>query len=645
MLDRFHRIIAVVTLALTFGTASVHATAPGLISYQGRLTDGAGIALNGNYSLTFRIYDQPDGVLQVWSETQNGINVSDGCFSVRLGSVNPLTEAVFNSASRYIGVQVGVDPELIPRQQIVAVAYALTAVEADSTVWSGIKGIPAGFADGVDNIGIGGGGDITAVITSGGLTGGASSGDVNIAIAGGGVTSSHIGDGQIVNVDISASAAIDAAKISGIAATLGAANTFSGANVFNNTLRVCDSTLRVDCDGVVIGRDLSPALSYLLQLRRNYNSNLPRYGLYTAVQNTGTGSVYGSYSSAVASTLGDAGAGAVYGSYSIGESDNSARYGSYSTCSARNSALTSGSSYGHYAAAYDGSNAYGVYGYASSAHTGHGLYGEAESNSGPGFGVYAAATNNRNGTALKAFATGNTEFTFGADGHTQDNAADAIGVYGRSNSNGGTGYGVYGWAEANDVDNWAGYFLGDVNVTGTIFMPAKMTRIDHPLDPENKYLVHNTVESSEMTNLYSGNATLDANGGAVVALPDWFEAANKDFRYQLTCVGGYAPVYVAEKIGNNQFKIGGGINGLEVSWQIMAVRNDQYARAYPMSPVADKRTHERGKYRFPETFGLGKDRAIDAIDPSSDAEALKAEIEQRAKQRPERHTEDGLHEE
>ena len=60
--------------------------------------------------------------------------------------------------------------------------------------------------------------------------------------------------------------------------------------------------------------------------------------------------------------------------------------------------------------------------------------------------------------------------------------------------------------------------------------------------------MHNTVESSEMTNLYSGNAVLDASGEAVVALPDWFEAANKDFRYQLTCIGGYAPVYVAEKI-------------------------------------------------------------------------------------------------
>lgn len=645
MLIRFHAVLALTALTLAFGSAFVFAAAPGLISYQGRLTDSAGLPLNGNYSLTFSIYGSVAGGVPLWTETQNPVVVVEGLFNVLLGSVSPLNESLFSGASRYIGVQVNGGAELAPRRQIVTVAYAFAAVEADSTTWSGIKGIPAGFADGVDDVGVGGGGDITAVNTSGGLTGGATAGDANISIASGGVTSTHVGDGQILNADINAAANIDAGKINGTAATLGGSNLFAATNQFNSTLQVCDSTLRMDCDGISIGRNVSPSISYLVQSRRSFNSNLPRYGLYTTTQNSGTGSIYGSYSSAVASTETDANAGAAYGSYSLGESDNSVRYGSYSTCSARNSALTSGASYGHYAEGFDGSNAYGVYGYAASAFTGHGLYGEAENNSGTGYGVYAVSQNNVSGTGVRGVVTSVTTNAFGVDGVSESNAGDGIGVYGRCNANVGTGYGVYGWAAGNDQDNWAGYFLGDVNITGTVFMPAKMTRIDHPLDPENKYLIHNTVESSEMTNLYSGNATLDANGEAVVMLPDWFEAANKDFRYQLTCIGGYAPVYVAEKITNNQFKIGGGSNGLEVSWQIMAVRNDQYSKANPMSSVTDKRLFEQGKYRFPEVFGVGKERAVDKIDPLSDIETLKAELKQLSKNRPTRPTEDELHEE
>ena len=79
--------------------------------------------------------------------------------------------------------------------------------------------------------------------------------------------------------------------------------------------------------------------------------------------------------------------------------------------------------------------------------------------------------------------------------------------------------------------------------------------IDHPLDPENKYLNHSFVESPDMKNIYDGVVTLDNNGEAVVTLPDWFDALNKDFRYQLTCIGGFASVYIAEKIQDKTLNI------------------------------------------------------------------------------------------
>jgi hypothetical protein len=140
------------------------------------------------------------------------------------------------------------------------------------------------------------------------------------------------------------------------------------------------------------------------------------------------------------------------------------------------------------------------------------------------------------------------------------------------------------------------YFNGDLDVTGTLSKGAGSFKIDHPLDPENKYLYHSLVESPDMMNIYNGNVVLDDHGDATVALPDWFETLNRDFRYQLTCIGGFAPVYVAEKIQRNQFRIAGGKPGLEVSWQVTGIRHDPYAVAHRIPVEQDKPDYARGSY-------------------------------------------------
>ncbi len=108
---------------------------------------------------------------------------------------------------------------------------------------------------------------------------------------------------------------------------------------------------------------------------------------------------------------------------------------------------------------------------------------------------------------------------------------------------------------------------------------ARSFRIDHPLDPANMYLYHSSVESPDMMNVYNGNVLLDANGEAWVEMPDWFEALNRDFRYQLTCIGGFAPVYVAEEISGNRFRIAGGEAGMKISWLVTGIRHDAHAEA------------------------------------------------------------------
>jgi hypothetical protein len=144
---------------------------------------------------------------------------------------------------------------------------------------------------------------------------------------------------------------------------------------------------------------------------------------------------------------------------------------------------------------------------------------------------------------------------------------------------------------------------GNVTIPGTLSKGGGSFKIDHPLDPANKYLYHSFVESPDMMNIYNGNVILDANGEAWVQLPDWFEALNRDFRYQLTSIGGFAPVYIAEKIQGNRFKIAGGTPGLEVSWQVTGVRQDAYANAHRILVEEDKPTAEQGRYLHPELYG------------------------------------------
>lgn len=159
----------------------------------------------------------------------------------------------------------------------------------------------------------------------------------------------------------------------------------------------------------------------------------------------------------------------------------------------------------------------------------------------------------------------------------------------------------------------AGYFAGDVVVTGTCCEAgAGSYTIDNPLDPANKYLYHAAVESADMMNIYNGNVVLDGEGKAVVEMPAWFEAVNRDFRYQLTAVGGPGPnLYVAKKIEGNTFSIAGGSPGLEVSWQVTGIRQDPYANANRVPVEVEKAAGEKGKYLHPEAWGQPEEQGID----------------------------------
>jgi hypothetical protein len=185
-----------------------------------------------------------------------------------------------------------------------------------------------------------------------------------------------------------------------------------------------------------------------------------------------------------------------------------------------------------------------------------------------------------------------------------NSSASGIGVLARASDATGIGISAFG-------GSLAGRFLGDVQVTGTLTKGGGAFQIDHPLDPANKYLLHSFVESPDMMNVYNGNVLLDLQGKATVELPDWFEALNRDFRYQLTSIGAAANVYVAEEIADNRFRIAGGVPHGKVSWQVTGIRQDAWANANRIpTEIEKKKVGEKGLYLHPSAHGQPKEMGL-----------------------------------
>jgi hypothetical protein len=247
---------------------------------------------------------------------------------------------------------------------------------------------------------------------------------------------------------------------------------------------------------------------------------------------------------------------------------------------------------------------------------GVGVFGQSVGTSGSGIYGLAASSN---GEGVHGESTGSGAAVNGTS------EGSGTGVYGTSAS----GYAGYfagpvlttGRISANAgitaSGSPAGSFLGNVSISGNLTVGGSVTKssgtfkIDHPLDPANKFLSHSFVESPDMMNIYNGNAALDDKGEVMVPLPEWFGSLNKDFRYQLTALGAPGPgLYIAEEIAGNQFKIAGGKPGGKVSWQVTGVRQDAFANAH-RTPVEEEKTgSERGAYLHPEFFGQPAEKSL-----------------------------------
>jgi len=189
-------------------------------------------------------------------------------------------------------------------------------------------------------------------------------------------------------------------------------------------------------------------------------------------------------------------------------------------------------------------------------------------------------------------------------------SADRLEVVGYMQLNGPLNV-LGGFTAGSAAPNPISQIYGNLHVQGRLTAGVKTFRIDHPLDPENKYLSHSSVESPDVMNIYNGNITTDTEGNATVVLPDYFEALNRDFRYQLTVIGKHAHATVASEIKSNRFSINTDQPNVKVSWQVTGIRQDASARAFPNSVEEEKSETERGLFLHPEHYGYPRERGID----------------------------------
>lgn len=232
------RCLPALAATLTLATASP-ALAQGALgtafTYQGRLTESS-LPAHGLYDLQVCLFDAPGNpVALACAPDFNDVPVEQGVFAVALD----FGAAPFAGQQRFLELRVrqgassGSYTILAPRQLVRAAPEALRAATASSAPWAGLSGMPAGFADGVDNDS---GGTVTSVTAGTGLSGGAITGSGTISIANGGVGPAQLASGAV------GAAQIDTTQVQArIVATCPAGQYLRGINADGSVL--CESVV------------------------------------------------------------------------------------------------------------------------------------------------------------------------------------------------------------------------------------------------------------------------------------------------------------------------------------------------------------------------------------------------------------------
>jgi trimeric autotransporter adhesin len=531
---------------------------PTLVNFSGVVRDLNGKPLTELVGVTFSLYKEAQGGPALWMETQNIQPDESGHYSAALGSTTSegLPSDLFAAGqARWLGVQIQGQSEQ-PRVLLLSVPYALKAADAQTLGGlppSAFMQTPTGAAARATTA-------TAATTTAGSAHPSATS---NVTTTGGTAntlplftTPTNVQNSIVTQRGTSA---ID------VKGQLNALTAPGGAGILNSTgnaNHIGFSTVGWNSTDFSHGTDAIHATG-------GYgNTGIVATGGSTENGASGAGGIFtGGYGGA--DSLGLTGAGII------------ATGGAGGDCCGGDGIIANGGAFGGTGVVVTG-----------------GFAGDSPFNGPPGIVTLGGEANEPNNPGQYQNGPG---ITASGESDSQSDGGDGIDAIAGTGSCSGCSNGL------------AGSFSGNVNIAGNLSVSGtKSFKIDHPLDPANKYLYHAALESSEVLNLYSGNATLDTNGEATVQLPDWFEALNRDFRYQLTAIGAAAPgLHIAQEIQNHSFRIAGGAAAMKVSWQVTAVRQDAWEKAHPMVVEVPKPPRERGYYINPELFGAPAEKNID----------------------------------
>lgn len=624
---------------------------PRLIKFSGVAKDESGKPMTGVVGLTFSLYKEQQGGSPLWVETQNVQVDATGHYTAMLGSASAdgVPQSLFSSAEvHWVSTQISGQREQ-PRVLLLSVPYALKAADAET-----LGGLPASAFMHASPAGAQGNTATEAASSSApnlppaGVTG---KGTKNFVPLWTGATT--LGNSVIYET--------------GGNLGIGTKTPQAEVDVVGNGVRGIQATVpgtQAAISGIATaikggttgtyGQSSDPTGNGVFGMDNAATGGIGTIGISQATSGSSTGVFGQSASTSGAGVAGNATAktGGVTGVLGTALST-----GQFSTGVSGYELAKTGQVYGVSGSSNSaGANSAGVYG-VENATTGavSGVAGNTNSTTngaagvngfegaatGAVFGVFGGTNSTTNGaaglsgyegaaTGLVSGVIGGTASTSGSGvaGYASATSGPAIGVNGQTTSPGGAG-GAFtnlsggkslvligngsNFAQVFNVDAGGdGFYAGNLTVKGNVSKGGGSFKIDHPLDPANKYLSHSFVESPDMMNVYNGNITTNRHGLATVNLPEYFEALNGEFRYQLTVIGQFAQAIVAKKIASNRFVIRTSKPGVEVSWQVTGIRHDAYANQYRIPVEEDKAVGEQGYYLHPEVFGQAESKSISA---------------------------------
>jgi len=622
-------------------STSAAAVVPRLVNFSGKAID-QGKAVAGVTGITFAIYNEESDGSPLWLETQNVQADSKGNYSVQLGATKSegLPLDLFTSGeARWLGVRINGGEEQ-PRVLLLSVPYALKAADAQT-----LGGLPASaflLA--------------AAPVTAGNVSSPAMSAAQTVApaVSGTGTTDFlplwtnstgtlansvlfQTGSGTTAKVGINTTAPAATLDVNGtetvrgllnMAAT-GTATATAGKNsqpqdftasAFNSSTSTAVSQ-KFQWQAEATGNNTATASGAMSLLYATGTAapaetglKINSKGLLTfaagqAFPGTGKGTVTSVGLSAPTTDF------TVSGSPITGSGTLALKWQTAPTANATANAIVKRDSTASFSAgsinvtALNANNTGGLAIIANSSGDAA-ILGGSSSNSGvagtsvSGDGVFGDSIR---GNGVEGDASGPDGFGV----YGTNTAEDSIAIYGIDTTASSAGVvGIAPYAVIANGSILAGEFIGNVEVEGSLSKDSGSFKIDHPLDPANKYLYHSFVESPDMMNIYNGNVITDAQGNAVISLPDWFEALNRDFRYQLTVVGQFAQAIVSSKVANHQFAIKTDKPSVEVSWQVTGIRQDAWANAHRIPVEEMKSGKERGFYRHPELYNAPAEKSL-----------------------------------